>query len=158
MRSTLPLLALLAVLGCACQTVREAREAQDPASAVLGERTATLADLGWKSSGAVTLDPLVHEALRVNPNVVKARYDAQAAGARVSEAEAAKLPQVGTDASITYRGAQGAGARVQHFDSLGFSLSWLLFDFGRTDALAHGAAEAWQAAQLDERSAEVDTA
>jgi len=157
MRSTLPVLALLACLGGSCQTVHEARAAQDPASAILGERSATLADLGWANSGPVALDVLVHEALRVNPVVVKARYDAQAAGARVHEAEAAKLPQVSTDASVTYRAAQGTSS-VQHFDSLGFSLSWLLFDFGRNDALQRNAAEAWQAAQLDERSAEVDTA
>jgi outer membrane protein TolC len=157
MRTPLPLLALLACLGNSCQTVHEARAAQDPSTAILGERSATLADLGWSNSGPVALDVLVHEALRVNPSVVKARYDAQAAGARVSEAEAAKLPQLSTDASITYRGAEGVGS-VQHFDSLGFSLSWLLFDFGRNDALERNAAEAWQAAQLDERSAEVDTA
>src|SRR6185295_18369695 len=157
MRTPLPVLALIACLGGSCQTVHEARAAQDPATAILGERSATLADLGWANSGPVALDVLVREALRVNPAVVKARYDAQAAGARVHEAEAAKLPQVSTDASVTYRAAQGT-ASVQHFDSLGFSLSWLLFDFGRNDALERNAAEAWQAAQLDERSAEVDTA
>ncbi len=158
MRSTLPALALLAGLCCACGTLRRARAAQDPATAILGERSATTADLGWASSGPVALDELVRQALRVNPAVVKARYDAQAAGARVHEAEAAKLPQVSTDASVTYRDAQGSGTGVQHFDSLGFSLSWLLFDFGRNDALERNAAEAWQAAQLDERSTEVDTA
>jgi len=159
MRSTLLVLALLAGLCLGCRTVHEARLAQDPATAILGERSATVADLGWASSGPVVLDELVREALRVNPSVVKARFDAQAAGARVHEAEAAKLPQVSTDASITYRDAEGSAAGAQHhFDALGFSLSWLLFDFGRNDALERNAAEAWQAAQLDERSAEVDTA
>ena len=159
MRPPLPALALIACLGTSCATVHDARAAQDPDTAVLGERSASLADLGWSNSGPVALDVLVHEALRVNPAVVKARYDAQAAGARVSEAEAAKMPQVSADASVTYRDAQGSAAtEAHHFDSLGFSLSWLLFDFGRNDALQHSAAEAWQAAQLDERSAEVDTA
>jgi len=157
MRSSLPALVLLC-LCCACRAVQDARKAQDPATAVLGERSATIADLGWSNSGPVLLDELVKQALLVHPAVVKARYDAQAAEARVREVEGALLPQTSVDASVTYRGARGSSVTAQHFDSLGFSLSWLLFDFGRNHALARNAAESWHAAQLDLRSAEVDTA
>jgi len=157
MRSSLPALVLLC-LCCACRAVQDARRAQDPATAVLGERSATIADLGWSNSGPVLLDELVKQALLVHPAVVKARYDAQAAEARVREVEGALLPQTSVDASVTYRGARGSSVTAQHFDSLGFSLSWLLFDFGRNHALARNAAESWHAAQLDLRSAEVDTA
>ena len=159
MRARLPVFVLLCALAGGCRAVKEARRAQDPSTAILGERSATVAELCWASTGAVSLDVLVREALRVNPSVVKARYDAEAAHARVHEAEAAKLPQVSTDASVSYRDQQSNGAPAEHhFDSLGFSLSWLLFDFGRNDALERNAAEAWHAAQMDERSAEVDTA
>src|SRR5258708_7751366 len=159
MRALPPIFALLLGLCSACRAVHEARRAQDPATAVLGERAATVADLGLASTGPVALDELVRQALRANPTVVRARFDAQAAGARVHEAESAKLPQAAVDGSVTYRDQQASGVPVQHhFDSLGFSLSWLLFDFGRNDALARNAAESWHAAQLDLRSAEVDTA
>lgn len=139
--------------------MHDARRAQDELTAVLGERSATAAELGFASSGQVALDDLVREALLANPNVVKARYDAQAAHARVQEAEGVMLPQVSTAAAATYRDQQATGLPIEHhFLSLGFSLSWLLFDFGRNAALARSAAEAWQAAQLDLRSTEVDTA
>jgi outer membrane protein len=149
--------ALLASCAVGCRAVHEAHRAQDPATAVLGERAATVAEIGLESSGPVALDTLVGLALKVNPTVVKSRFDAQAAEARVSEAESAKLPQVSTDASVTYSDHQNASTQ-NHFTSLGFSLSWLLFDFGRNDALAHSAAENWLAAQHDVRSAEVDSA
>jgi outer membrane protein TolC len=138
--------------------VREARLAQDPATAVLGERSASAAEIGLPSSGPVALDVLVDDALRVHPAVVKARFDAQAAEARVREAESALLPQTAVDGSVTYRDQETPAGATQHFDSLGFSLSWLLFDFGRNHALARSAAESWHAAQLDLRAAEVDTA
>src|SRR5213078_4468930 len=107
-----------------CNTVHEARLAQDPSTAILGERPAKAAELGLATSGPIALDSLVPLALTVHPTLVRARYDAQAAGARVREAESAKYPLVSTDASVTWRDAQGAGA-TSHFESLGFSLSWL---------------------------------
>lgn len=137
--------------------MREARRAQDPSTAILGERAANAAELALPTKGPVALDLLIQLALDVNPTVVKSRFDARVAEARVREAESAKLPQVSTDASIQYRDQQTNGGRVEHhFDSYGFSLSWLLFDFGRNDALERNAAEVWLAAQLDQRSAEVN--
>ena len=44
------------------------------------------------------------------------------------------------------------------FTSFGFGVSWLLFDFGRTPALARQTAAEWLAAQEDARTATVTVA
>lgn len=153
-------LGLLLLAGCAagCRAVREARVAQDAAQAGPGERQASAAELGLPVRGPVALEALVELALRAHPAVAAARFAAAAAQARVREAESARLPQLSTDASLTYRDQQAGGApTAHHFDSLGFSLSWLLFDFGRNAALERNAAEAALAAQLDLCGSEVDT-
>lgn len=152
----LPLLLLL-LAGCA--TVRSARRAQDPATALPGERTPTTTELGLARDGLLPLDAALRVALRVHPTAVRARRDAQAAEARTREIEGAFLPSVGVDASASYREAKATGsAQEHHFQSLGFQVSWLLFDFGRTPALARQAAEQWLAAQADARAAELDVA
>lgn len=149
--------ATLLLLAGGCRTVRDARAAQDPETARPGERPTTAAELGLPTAGRVSLDTLLAAAWRAHPAIVKARFDAAAAGARVRETESAKLAQLTADGSLSYRDQESRGAPVQHhFASYGFSLSWLLFDFGRTDALCRQAAETWLAAQLDARSTEVD--
>jgi outer membrane protein len=158
--------AVAVLLACAgspgCAAVRRARAAQDPASAQPGERTPTAAELGLPAAGAVPLADLLQRALRVHPSVVQARHNAEAARSRVREAEAALLPQISTNASVVYRDQQtpsGSTASVSHrFTSFGFDVSWLLFDFGHTHALARNAGEQWLAAQADLRTAEVNAA
>jgi outer membrane protein TolC len=102
----------------------------------------------------------VRTALRVHPSVVAARRSAEAAFQRVRAAEGARLPQVSVDAAAAYRDAKQTGATpVEHrFQSFGFDVSWVLFDFGELAAFARQAAEQWMAAQQDARSAEVDQA
>jgi outer membrane protein len=151
-------LLLVGVSGCA--TVREARLAQDPASSVPGERTPTAAELNVPTSGTLRLADAIEVATRVHPAVVAARRAMEAAEARVGEAEAAFLPEVSIDTSAQYRnqkpGAQPSGAEKHRFHSAGLQVSWLLFDFGRTPALARRAAADWLAAQATERGARSD--
>ena len=156
--STAALAFLLALPGCA--TAARARAAQAPESAIPGERTPTVAELGLPTTGRVALGVLVRTALRVHPSVVAARRSAEAAFQRVRAAEGARLPQVSVDAAAAYRDAKQTGATpVEHrFQSFGFDVSWVLFDFGELAAFARQAAEQWMAAQQDARSAEVDQA
>lgn len=143
----------------ACATVRHARAIQDPASAIPGERTPTAAELGLPTSGPVSLEELLRIALTVHPDVVGTQRDVDAARARVRQVEGALLPQVAASASIAFTD-QGTPefSRNQRFESLGFDVSWLLFDFGETRASASAAGEQWMAAQADLASARVDVA
>ncbi len=151
---------LLAVAGC--QTVHNARVAQDVASAGPGERTPTAAELGLASDGPVALDDILGKALAVHPSIVAAHQNVAAAEARVRETEATLLPQVSANGSIVYRDAKGFPASatdVEHrFQSYGFDVSWLLFDFGKTRAQARNLAELWLAAQADVKTTELDVA
>ena len=153
--------ALLAAAG-GCGTVARARAAQSPGSAMPGERTPTAAELGLPAKGPVALAALVRTAVRVHPSVVGARRAAEAAAARIYEAEAARYPQVGVNATQSVHDgtskSSGGGSKSQRFESLGFDVSWLVFDFGQTAALARQAALAWLAAQQDVRTAEVAVA
>lgn len=156
--ATVATLLLLALPGCA--TAARARAAQDRTSAIPGERTPTAAELGLPTQGRVALGVLVRTALRVHPTVVAARRAAEAAFARVRAAEGARLPQVSVNADAAWRDATQTGATpVEHrFQSFGFDVSWVLFDFGELAAFARQAAEQWMAAQQEARSAEVDQA
>jgi outer membrane protein TolC len=142
----------------ACANVRRARIAQDPASALPGERTPTAAELGLPKEGRVALDLLVETALRVHPSVVGARRTAEAARARIRAAEGSMRPKASVEAGASYRdqSAGATGAEEHRFESFGFDVSWLLYDFGGRSALSRQAAEQWIAAQLDVRATEVD--
>ncbi len=154
-RPPIGFVALLMLVG-GCATVRHARYAQDPANRGAGERTPTAAELGLPPAGPVALERLVCTALRVHPSVVGARRGAEGAQARMRAAEAVYRPRVSMDASRTYERSSEAGTR--RFHSLGFDVSWLLFDFGQGAAQARAAGEEWLAAQQDLRTAEVDAA
>ena len=146
----------------ACATVRDARDAQDPANAVPGERTPTAAEAGLPTRGPLKLADALGAALRVHPSILQARRDEEAAAARTGAAEGALLPDLSASASKQYRN-QRAGelpsSKEEHrFQSYGFQVSWLIFDFDRTPAAARQAAAQWLAAQADARGAEVDVA
>jgi outer membrane protein len=145
------------------ETVRRARDVQDPASRVAGERTPTAEELGLPRTGAVSLDALLRAAMTAHPSVLGARRDAEAAEARVRQAEAATAsvwPTVSVNGSAGLRD-QRRDTRTplnNRFASFGFDVSWLLYDFGRTDAFARNAAEQWLAAQAALRTAITDVA
>lgn len=140
----------------ACATVSRARCAQNPGSAAPGERTPTAAELGLPVKGQVTLPQVVTTAVRVHPSVVGARHAAEAAHARIIQAEAARYPQVSIGSGTDY--VNGTSGEQQRYAPLGIDVSWLLFDFGRTAAFGRQAAEQWLAAQADVKTAEVDAA
>jgi outer membrane protein TolC len=150
------------LLAGACATVRNARLAQDPRSAVPGERTPTAAELGLPLAGSLPLDTAERTALQVLPAVLAAHRAEDSAEARVGESEAAFYPQLAVTASKEYvnhkaiSGGPPSGREEHRFESAGFQLSWLAFDFGRTSALARQAADEWLAAQADSRSADID--
>lgn len=151
--------AALITVFATCSTVRDARVAQDPANAVPGERTPTVAELGLPVTGHVALEDLEQIALRVHPSILLARHAVQVARARITETEAALLPQVSASAAVSYndQSSSGSSSNTRHrFESLGFDVSWLLFDFGRTRAEARSAGGQWLAAQEDLRTAQVD--
>jgi outer membrane protein len=151
-----------AALLAGCANVTEARRVQDPASAVPGERTPTAAELGLPTRGELLLDDAIGAALRAHPSVVLARHAEEIAAARTGQAEGALLPFVAANGTWQYRNrepdGQPSGSEEHRFQSYGFQVSWLLFDFGRTPALARQAAEQWFAAQEEARGAEVDAA
>lgn len=152
---------VLCVAAAGCASVENARSVQDPASAVPGERTPTAKELGLPTSGALRLPDALSAALAVHPSVLRARRGVEAAEARVGEAESGFLPGANADASLSYRGSSDAGPgarRRTRFESYGFSVSWLLFDFGRTPAESRRAAADHLAAQADEKGASVDVA
>ena len=141
-----------------CSTVNRARAFQDPASAMPGERTPTVAELGLKPDGLVELDDLLRISLGVNPTVLQARRNVEISEAHVRETESAYWPQASVDASISHHESKTATTDVHLFKSYGFNLSWLLFDFGHTNALVRNVAELWLAAQSDLKSAELTVA
>jgi outer membrane protein TolC len=157
---------LILALACAfaaagCGTIRNARAAQDAALAVPGERTPSARELGLPLSGKIDLATLERAALRAHPSIAKARRNLDLAAARVGEAEAAYWPEFSTGSIASYRYQDqkkpGPGVDVEHhFRSFGFSVSWLLFDFGRTPALVRESARRELAAQADLRSAIVE--
>jgi outer membrane protein TolC len=141
----------------ACSTVNRARSFQDPASAVPGERTPTAAELGLKSDGQVELDDLLRISLGVNPTVLQARRNVEISETHVRETESSYWPQTSVSAGAAYHDSKGHPSPHQ-FYSYGFNLSWLLFDFGHTNALVRNVAELWLAAQSDLKSAELTVA
>src|SRR6185436_17281994 len=87
-----------AALGCAAAD--EGRQAQDPAQARPGERSATLADMGLAPAAPLDLETGLRLALVHNPAVARARTRAEAAEARLDQASAGRWPQI--TASLSY--------------------------------------------------------
>jgi outer membrane protein TolC len=153
-------LAFVVALVGGCAAVRDARFAQDPSSAVPGERTPTAKELGLPTKGALPLASAEEVALRVSPSVLRAVHAEESAEARVGVAEAAFLPDTSASGSMSYQnrkaGELPSGDEEHRFKSAGFQISWLLFDFGRASAQARQAAESYLAAQAESRGAQID--
>ncbi len=157
---------LAAALGCA--DIGEARRVQDASSAGPGERTVTARELGLAAEPPLTLEGGLEIALTHNPSVALARSRAEAAMARLEGAAAGRRPQLDADASFrgsvsgtginaapSLRGASGSRDASQ---GGGLSLSQLLFDFGKTNALLDQADGETQAALADLQAAANDVA
>lgn len=130
----------------------------------MGERTPTARELGIPTAGAIALSRVEEVALRVHPSIVEARRQLEVSEARVGEVEGAYYPQVssGPIASYRYETLNGAGApahdRGHSFQSFGFGLSWLIFDFGRTPAIVRETERQALSAQEQLRVAQVNIA
>ena len=138
-----------------CATVREAREAQ---------RVDTERTLRWEETPfAERGDPLPMEELadwaRTNaPAVVQARQDVVEAQVALRSIKASYVPVVDGSIAYTY-GSSNVDPHDTSWDAEGVwggkvSLQWLLYDFGRTDALTRRAVASLAAADLAERAAE----
>lgn len=148
---------LLPLAACvACATVEHARDVQDPKNEIPGERTPTAEELHLPADGALALDDALRIANDVHPTIVRAKRSEEQARARVGEAEGAYYPQLSASAALLYRDSSLPGPH--RFESYGFGVSWLLFDFGRTPAFARNAAAEWYASQFDTRNAVVTVA
>ncbi len=158
-------LALFAIVLAGCGTISNARDAQDDEKALPGERTPTAAEIGLPTTGSLGLKQAVGAALAANPAILQARHGAEAAEAQVGVVEGAYYPQLSTGStdSIRYETTNTVAKNPQNniahtFYSFGFSVSWLIYDFGHTPALVHQAANQWLASQKQLKLAEVTTA
>jgi len=162
-KPTVLLLVAASLLG-GCATVERAREAQDPAMAVPGERTPSAAELGLTPGSVVGESAVVEAALLARPSVVRARRRRDVAEAQLGSARAALYPKLSLGATYTGTGSRrvgeggGATAPVTGSGSLSAQLSWLVYDFGKTPARIRAAALRLVAAEADVRAAEVSAA
>ena len=152
---------LLAGLGATgCATVRRAREAQKPETAVPGERTATAAEAGLSSNTVLGRVEAERIALAVQPSVVRARRGLEVAEAQVTTARSAYGPSVGAGAGYSRRTSNSELRRGSSENDPSYSasadLDLLIYDFGRTPATVRQAVERRLAAEQDLRTARID--
>ncbi|MCL1922187.1 MAG: TolC family protein [Kiritimatiellaeota bacterium] len=138
----LKLLRMLALAGllAGCSTVRDARRAQGERGADLpaGERTVTAEALGLGPGATLPLAAALDIALAWHPSIAIATQGVVAAEIGISRAGAGLRPSL--SASGGYSESHNANSRndwkVTSSDSFNasLSLSWVLYDFGRTRA------------------------
>jgi len=141
-------LSFIVIMGllAGCSTVREAREAQQESGENLpfGERTITPQEFGLKAGEVLTLEAAERFALAWHPEMVIATQKVVAAQVMVSKAGAGLRPNLSGD--IGYEGSRNSASHNRNFDftserdfGASLSLTWVLYDFGRTDAAIRGA-------------------
>jgi len=135
-------LSLLAFAGllAGCGTIRNARRAQDESGINLppGERTITAAEAGIQTGAVLPLADAENISLTWHPSIAIATQSVIAAEINVSKAGAGMRPSL--SASGGYSGSGSANEmndwklRTSESFSASLSLSWVLYDFGRTRA------------------------
>jgi outer membrane protein len=167
-RSLLGLVSLIVLAGCS--DIREAREAQDPKSAREGERPITAQEVGLETGRILTLETGLGISLSHNPNVAILRARMEQAQAGLEQVDAGFLPQLLLQADYKWEKDGGAsnpplvGSKISSHSSViqvqggSLSVSQLLYDFGKTSALASQAVNLYLAAQADLASVRNDTA
>ena len=149
------ILTSLVVLGLitGCSTVRQAREAQKESGSALpsGERTATEQEFAVPEGAVLSLTYAQECSLKWHPAMVMATQNVIAARINVSKAGANRRPTV--SGSVGYDGNK-RGNSNQNWDfnttedfSGSLSLTWVLYDFGRTRASLRAAVAELIAAQ-----------
>jgi len=165
MRRTLLLLAGLACAGCA--DIRDARRAQDPDSRRPGERTVSAEEAGLGSGSTLSVDKGISIALKHHPAVAVGRARVEDSQAGLEQVSSGYLPQISISANYRWTKAGGSGSSPPSGATLGnsgilqtqgssLSISQLLFDFGKTDALHEQAYTNFVASQADLASTEND--
>jgi len=128
----------LALFCGGCAAVREARVAQQEGASLPGERTVTPAEAGLAAGDGLSLARAQDVALTWHPALLQATQ--QVAAARIALHQAGGGLRPALDGSVGYGGkTQGVTDGPWRFDAsdeltAGLSLSWVLYDFGRTRA------------------------
>jgi outer membrane protein len=107
----------------------------------------------------LTLDEALRTARANHPQLQAARAQSDASSARVSEAKAALLPQVGATGSYSYvAGRSAPGSAAGTFYRFGLNANELLYDFGQTTGKWNAAKATLQSTQAQEQNAAVQLA
>jgi outer membrane protein TolC len=137
-----------------CSTVRQARQAQQETGDALpfGERTTTPQEFALHTGDVLSLADAERFSLAWHPQMVTATQNVVAAQVMVSKAGAGLRPNL--SGAVSYDGSRNAASHDRNFDftserdfSASLSLTWVLYDFGRTDAAVRGAVADLLAAQ-----------
>lgn len=136
-----------------CSTVRQAREAQQEAGERLpsGERTATPEEFGLAAGDVLSLTHAETFSLKWHPAMATATQNVLAAQVRISKAGASLRPTL--SGSVGYDGNRRSNSDLDwNFTTTedfgaSLSLSWVLYDFGRTRAGIRSAVSELIAAQ-----------
>ena len=150
----------LAALATGCATVRQAREAQNPARVPPGERTVTPAEAGLGTNTLLTMEAALAVADAYHPTVVQARQNLAAAARQFDQTKAARRPSVDASAGYSRSTANIKGAPESHTSggsySAGLSADWTVYDFGRSPAAVREAFARLRAAEQSLRAARLD--
>lgn len=124
-----------ATIASGCSTVQKAREAQDDANRLNGERVMTFAETGLDASAPCTLEQLEAAALMASPTMLQASQAVVLAQLAVRDIDSTLIPTLDASIGYTYSGTDVSGdwENVDGPIASG-SINWLLYDFGKTSA------------------------
>lgn len=152
------MLATVVVLSSGCSTVRKAREAQDDANRLNGERVMSFAETGLDANAPCTLEQLESVAIMASPQLLQASQAVVLAQIAVRDINSALIPTVDASIGYTYSGTDVSGDWTNVDGPIvSGNLSWLLYDFGKTSAASAQALANLTAAEHDLRTAENGT-
>lgn len=152
------MLASVAVLSSGCSTVRKAREAQDDANRLNGERVMSFAETGLDANAPCTLEQLESVAIMASPQLLQARQAVVLAQLAVRDIDSSLIPTLDASIGYTYSGTDVSGDWTNVDGPIvSGNLSWLLYDFGKTSAASAQALANLTAAEHDLRTAENGT-
>lgn len=104
----------------------------------------------------LTLDEALRTARGNHPQIQAARAQTEASDARVLEARAALLPQLGVSGSYSYNaGTAAPGSVAGPFYRFGVSASELVYDFGQTTGKWRSAKASFRSQEAQERNTAV---